>query len=359
MKRLLLSAAILLMVLQLPAQTADKYQKAIAQAKEIFNVFADENDIPGTAVAVGIKGEIVWSEGLGYADLEQQVRVKPDHTKFRIGSVSKPITAAALGILYEEGKIDLDAPIQTYVPDFPEKEHTITLRQLAGHTAGIRHYRGDEFLSSEHYPTVAEGLDIFKDDPLLFEPGTDYSYSSYGWNLISAAIEGASGQSFLTYVQDFVLTPLDMYHTAADYTNRIIPDRSRFYVKDDDHGAIPAPFVDNSYKWAGGGFLASAEDLVRFGMAHLTEELLKSGTINEFTTSQTLADGSATNYGIGWQTGEDEKGRAYFGHSGGSVGGITQLVIFPEQEIVVGMVTNVNPVQYNGAHLRIAECFMR
>jgi len=358
MKRLLFSATLLVMVLPLLGQT-DDYQKAIAQAKEIFETFADENDIPGTAVAVGINGKIVWSEGLGYADLEQQVRVKPDRTKFRIGSVSKPITAAALAILYEEGKIDLDAPIQTYVPDFPEKEHTITLRQLAGHTAGIRHYRGAEFLSSKHYPTVDEGLDIFKEDDLLFEPGTDYSYSSYGWNLISAAIEGASGQSFLTYVQDFVFTPLSLDHTAADYTNRLVPDRSRFYVKNGNSGVIPAPYVDNSYKWAGGGFLASAEDLVRFGMAHLTEDLLKAKTIEEFTTAQTLSDGSTTNYGIGWQTGEDEEGHAYFGHSGGSVGGITQLVIFPEQGIVVGMVTNVNPVQYNGAHLRIANCFMR
>lgn len=359
MKRLLISATLLILGLPVLAQTTGEYQEAIAEAKEIFAAFADENDIPGTAVAVGVKGEIVWSEGLGYADLEQQVRVKPDRTKFRIGSVSKPITAAALGILYEEGKIDLDVPIQTYVPDFPEKEFPITLRQLAGHTAGIRHYRGDEFLSSKHYPTVAEGLDIFKDDSLLFEPESDYSYSSYGWNLISAAIEGASGQAFLTYVQDFVFTPLGMYHSAADYTNRIVPDRSRFYVKDVNHGAIPAPFVDNSYKWAGGGFLASAEDLVRFGMAHLSEDLLKPETIEEFTTSQTLTDGSKTNYGIGWQSGEDEEGRAYFGHSGGSVGGITQLVIFPEQGIVVAVVTNVNPVQYDGAHLRIADCFMR
>ena len=132
------------------------------------------------------------------------IPVSPDKSLFRVGSVSKTFTAAALGKLVEAGKLALDRPIQAYVPEFPEKEYPITLRLLAGHLACIRHYRGSEFLSNEYYATVGEGLEIFKDDPLLFKPGTKYAYSSYGWNLISAAIENTSKEPFLDVMEKVV-----------------------------------------------------------------------------------------------------------------------------------------------------------
>lgn len=142
---------------------------------------------------------MIWSKGFGYADIENQIPVDPSLTKFRIGSVSKTLTAAAMGDLMKKDRLDPDTIVQTYVPDFPKKEYEITVRQVAGHTAGIRHYRGIEFMSSKLFKTVDEGRAIFEDDPLLFEPGTQYSYSSYGWNLISAVIEGASEEDFLGY----------------------------------------------------------------------------------------------------------------------------------------------------------------
>lgn len=156
-----------------------------------------DNNIPGVSVAVGANDLIVWAEGFGWADLEQQVPVT-QITRFRIGSVSKPLTAAAAGLLYEQGALDLDAPIQTYVPSFPGKEWPITTRQLMGHTAGIRHYRNDtEGYSAAHFETVTDALSMFANDPLLFEPGSRYSYSSFGFNLLSAVLEGASQRSFL------------------------------------------------------------------------------------------------------------------------------------------------------------------
>src|SRR2546426_9120253 len=148
--------------------------------------------IPGVQVAVAVNGKLVWSEGCGYADAERQQPVTRE-TQFRIGSVSKPLTATAVVLLYERGKLDLDAPVQRYVPSFPDKGYPITTRQLAGHLAGIRHYRGDEFVLNRRFGSVGEGLTIFQDDSLLFPPGTRFSYSSYGWNLISAVIEGAAG----------------------------------------------------------------------------------------------------------------------------------------------------------------------
>lgn len=354
LRKFFLFSLLISSVTWLPAQVSPE---TLTEARAIVEKFMTDNHIPGASVTVTVRGAVVWSEGFGYADLENQVPVVPDRTLFRIGSVSKPITAAALGLLYDQGKINLDAPIQTYVPDFPVKKYPITLRQLAGHIAGIRHYRDNEMLSSAYYPTVKSGLSIFAQDTLLFQPGTKYSYSSYAWNLISAAIEQASGEDFLSYVQHHVFDYLGMTNTYADQNREIIPNRARFYQTDAKGKAYNALYVDNSYKWAGGGFISTTEDLARFANAHLGSWLLSDTTRNIWMTSQHTTDGKATNYGIGWATNDDSHGHHWVGHSGGSVGGITQMVTFPEQGVTIAMLTNVDPVRYGDTHLRIAHLF--
>src|SRR5580658_9915283 len=184
--------------------------------------------VPGLSVAVGQDGKIIWSEGFGFADLEAKKPVTPQ-TMFRIGSVSKPLTAAGLMLLVEQGKLDLDADIHRYVPEFPDKGHPITTRQLAGHLAGIRHYQGQEFYLTRHHSHVREGLHIFENDPLLSVPGEKYFYSSYGFNLISMVMEASAGRDFLSYMQDAVWTPLAMTNTMPDDATRAIPQRTRFY----------------------------------------------------------------------------------------------------------------------------------
>jgi CubicO group peptidase (beta-lactamase class C family) len=149
----------------------------------------------GFSVAVAVNGRVVWTQGYGYADLEQKVPVTPE-TKFRIGSVSKSLTAAAVARLAQEGKLDVDAPVQRYVPTFPDKGVVITTREVGGHLAGIRPYNDGEFETCAHYANVVDALDIFKNDPLIAPPGTKFSYSSYGFNLISAVVRGAAGESF-------------------------------------------------------------------------------------------------------------------------------------------------------------------
>ena len=210
--------------------------------------------IPGVQVAVAINGTLVWSEGFGYADAARR-RPVTRATQFRIGSVSKPLTAATVALLYEQGKLDLDAPVQRYVPTFPDKGYPITTRQLAGHLAGIRHYRDREFFQTRHFATVRDGLAIFQDDSLLFPPGTRFSYSSYGWNLVSAVVEGAAGQDFLSYISARVFRPLGLTHTAPDRSDSLIPERTQFYDPDSNGAYHVAPTVDNSYKWARGGFV--------------------------------------------------------------------------------------------------------
>ncbi|MCL7960438.1 MAG: beta-lactamase family protein [marine benthic group bacterium] len=319
----------------------DDYIEAIQDSRALIVEIMEEAGIPGASVAVGIGGQIVWAEGFGWADVELGVPVTT-LTRFRVGSVSKPITAAGLGLLVERGQIDLDAPVQTYVPDFPEKRWPITTRQLGGHTAGIRHYRGAEMMSARRYPTVESGLEIFADDSLLFEPGTEFSYSSYGWNLLSAVMEGASGEDFLTFMRDEVFEPLGLRHTVADHTDSIVTFRTSFYEKRGDGAVINAPYVDNSYKWAGGGFLSTPEDLVRFGQQHLGPGFLEAETLTELQAPQTLRNGESTGYGIGWSSGEQDDGDRTYAHAGGSVGGATLLLLVPEHDLVVAGVVNIS-----------------
>jgi serine beta-lactamase-like protein LACTB, mitochondrial len=313
--------------------------------------------IPGLAMAVAVDGKIVFSEGFGYADLEERAPVWPE-TKFRIGSISKPLTATAVVQLVAQGKLDLDAPIQKYVPSFPAKGATITSRMLAGHLGGIRHYQGDEFNIQKHYANVLESLKIFEDDPLVAPPGTQFNYSSYGYNLLSAAVESASGEEFPAYMQNQVFQPLSLRHTVADQNSRIIELRSRFYEQEKDKPLENAPYVDNSYKWAGGGFLSSAEDLVHFGSALLQPGFLNADSLALLFTSQKTKDGKETGYGIGWNVKKSKSGQRIYEHSGGSVGGHCQLILYPDSRVVVALVTNLSNAPWDIEEVEsVAEAF--
>jgi len=301
-------------------------------------------NIPGFALAVAVDGKLVWSEAFGYADLAAK-RPTTTETQFRIGSVSKPLTADAVAQLYEAGKLDLDAPVQRYVPTFPDKGAPITTRLLGGHLAGIRHYKGNEFTLNQRFPSVTAGLAIFKDDSLVAPPGTRFSYSSYGFNLISAVVEGASGQQFLAYMSRHVFQPLGMAHTAPDKNDSLIPNRTRFYDRTDSGQFVLSPTVDNSYKWGGGGFLSTAEDLVKFGTAHLSPGYLKAATLELLFTPQHTTSGSATPYGIGWFVDTDTLGHRYVYHGGGSVGGTTAFGVDRDSRVVIALVTNLTDAQ--------------
>src|SRR5215469_1124335 len=218
------------------AATANAHAPDYSQAEGHARAMAKQwlaRGIPGLSVAVAVDGQMVYSEGFGLADLEERVPVWAT-TKFRIGSVSKPLTATALVELAEAGRVDLDAPVQNYVPSFPDKGGKITARLLAGHLAGIRHYQGDEFQMAKHYENVMDGLKIFADDPLIAPPGTKFSYSSYGYNLLSAVIESAAGEKFLAYMHEHVFGPLALRRTTEDQPAEIIVQRTRFYTRAKD-----------------------------------------------------------------------------------------------------------------------------
>ncbi len=325
----------------------------VASIDSICKLSVDKGHYPGLAIAVVEKGKKEWTKGYGYADIESKRPINPSDDLFRIGSISKTITASALARLVEKGSLSLDKPISGYYHGFPPDKDSITLRQLGGHKAGIRHYNGIEFLSDVHYSSIEDALEVFIHDTLLYKPGTDYKYSTYGFTLISKVMESGTGIPFLKIIKDEVQTPLHLADLKPDITDSTRYHRVQFYDFQDDH-IVVSPHVDLSNKWAGGGMLCSAEDLARFGYALTGPGYLDAGELEEFTKSQSLPNGKKTNYGIGFRIGKDDDGKLWYGHSGGSVGGTSMLLIYPEEDLTIVTLVNLTGAEMNDLAMRIA-----
>lgn len=320
-----------------------QYRGAVEAGRTLVGALMREANLPGLQVAVARGGQILWSEGFGTANLESAEPVTT-LAKFRIGSLAKPLTAAAAVKLQQDGRLDLDGRVRRYVPSFPEKPHPITVRQLLGHLGGIRHYRdGEDQIRYNTYDSVEEALTIFEHDSLVHRPGSAYEYSSYGYVLASAAVAGAADRGFLSVMRDEVFGPLDMRHTVADHVDSIIPHRAEFYRESDEDGRLlNAPFTDNSYKWAAGGYLSTAEDLVRFASGLMAGELVRESLVDTMFASMVTSDGDTTGYGMGWRPRTDWTGRPVMRHGGSSIGGRAFLVLYPNERLSVAILVNAS-----------------
>jgi len=340
--------------------------EASEEARQIVRTSIAEQNLPGLSVAVGVGSDLVWAEGFGWADLDNHVRVTPD-TRLRIGEVSIPLTSAAVGLLLERHTLKLDDEIQVYVPEFPRKQWPVTLRQLMGDLAGIRNDEGDEEPLEPCERTV-DGLQRFADAALRFEPGTQYRRSSYGWILVSAAVEAAAHERFFTFMRTQILEPLGMAATIPDNAAAYVPDRSAFYFPkfagDTRYGPEAAREGDHSCAAGAGGFLSTPSDLVRFGVAVAGDTLLRRATVEMLQTPQRLTSGQQTDYGLGWtletvplagkparMAGHDTK--ADF------IGGTASLMTFPERGLVVAVISNTSFADTKSVALKIAEAFAK
>jgi serine beta-lactamase-like protein LACTB, mitochondrial len=341
-----------------------QWTSAARQGREIARVGLLDQNLPGLSVAVGAGGEIVWAEGFGFADLENQRRVTPD-TQFRSGEASKALTSAAVGLLVEHGKLKLDDEIQTYVPDFPKKQWPVTLRQLMGHVAGLRDDAGDEAWLSPCEKTL-EGLQLFAEDTLLFEPGTQYRASSYSWILVSAAVEAAADERFFRFMRAQIFEPLGMTATRPDSVSESIADRATFYFPrfagETRYGPESAREGDHSCYAGASAFLSTPSDLVRFGMAVNNGKLLQPGTVTLIQTALRLPSGEETGYGLGWRIetvplGGESTRMVGHGTKADFIGGSTYLMTFPSRGIVVAAMSNTAFADMRSVALNVAEAF--
>jgi CubicO group peptidase (beta-lactamase class C family) len=347
---------------------ARKWTSVVEGARQTVRASVAEQNLPGLSIAVGVAHEIAWAEGFGYADLERKIVVTPDML-FRIGGVSVPLTSAAVGLLVEHKKLSLDDEIQTYVPEFPRKPWPVTLRQLMANTAGVREDLGDEEPLTPRCDRTVDVLPRFARDPLRFEPGTQYRRWSYGWTLVSAAVETASFDRFFKFMRADVFEPLGMIRTVPDvsFTERI-PDRVTFYFPrvagETRYGLELARDGDYSCLAGEAGFLSTPTDLVRFGMALIDGRLLQPATVKLLQTSQRLRSGEETGYGLGWKTeilpldGEPAR-MAGADTRTDFIGGSASLMTFPERGIVVAVTSNTGYADAPAIALSVAEAFAR
>jgi serine beta-lactamase-like protein LACTB len=338
---------------------------AVEHGREIVRAGLTAQNLPGISVAVGVGGDIVWAEGFGWADLDNRVPVAPE-MRFRIGTASTALTSAAVGLLLEKGRLKLEDKIQTYVPEFPEKQWPVTLRQVMGHQAGVRSDSGDEGpLFSVRCERPVEALQYFKDSPLLFEPGTQYRYSRYGWILVSAAVEHATNAPFLSFMRRQIFEPLGMDHTEADSATEPIPDRVTFYFPrfagDPRYGPDLMRPLDYSCYAGSSAFLSTPSDLVRFAMAINSGKLLQPATVRLLQTSQRLPSGQETGYGLGWDletVALAGKPTTVVGHDGDSLGGmVASFWTFPAQGIVVSVTSNISYADTASLAVKVAQAF--
>ena len=206
-----------------------RYSGAVDESRRLARALVVEENLPGLSLAVAADGELVWAEGFGWADVERRAPVTP-LTRFRLGSVSKTLTAAAVAVLHDRVRIDLDAPVQRYVPAYPEKQWTLTTRQLMGDIAGVHVIRGDnnDSMPARDCASLDEALQIVAVEPLLFEPGTKYRFPTNGWILLSAVVEAAAREPFPTFMTREVFTPLGMESTVIEADEKL-PDTTSFY----------------------------------------------------------------------------------------------------------------------------------
>ncbi|MBP0903643.1 serine hydrolase domain-containing protein [Mariniflexile gromovii] len=358
MKRIIASIMLLLGAVGFTQTIESPNQVKTREAKKLAKKFLKKHGITGMSISVSKHGDLIWSQGFGYSNRKEKIRVKPDTTIFRIASISKSITAVALARLANDKLIDLDSSIYKYVPEYPKHNYDFTVRQLGGNLAGIRHYKDNVEYALNKKMSITEGLDLFKNDDLLCEPGTHYNYSSFGYVLLSEIIQKATHTPFETLVQDSIFKPLNMTHSMVDVSDAEVPNLTQFYRSSAFKKRIIAKPVANEYKVAGGGFLSTSEDIVKFGNELIFPKILSEKAIAEITTSQCLVTGERTGYGIGFSCEKSINDTPKFYHTGGGVGASSILMVFPKEEVVIAVLTNLTGVSMTDFGQELEKVFV-
>lgn len=311
-------------------------------AQRLLSALQEMTGVPGMSAAVSKDGEIVWTGAAGLRDAEKGVPVD-DNTMFRIASVSKLFTAALVLKLAEDGVFDLDADIRTYVPEWPDHDDAIvTLRHLAAHTAGVAHYGSeDRYDPLAGYESLTDALSIYAHKPPLFPPGESYSYSSYGYALMGAALESMTGRSFEENLESLLLQPLALQNTRVEHVDTTPLNASKLY----SNTGAEIGRNDQRHVVGATGILSTAKDLVRFADAYRSGDVVSPETIEMSWTPVPLADGGVTggarfSVGFGWRIGRDWDSAWVTHHAGTTPGARSILSINRDRGTSVALLSN-------------------
>jgi len=316
-----------------------------SRAQAVIDKTVAEAALPALVAGIAKNGQIIWMGATGYSDIENKVKATPDMVH-RLASVSKPLTATAAMQLVEQKKLDLDAPFRNYVPSWPEKtEGEILLWHLLSHTSGIRHYAGRENRPTEHYDTLFDAMNVFKDRPLAFAPGDKYLYTTYGYTALGAAIESASGEPYADYMRAHVWAPAGMEHTSLEVKGVDVANKAKLYRRGAD-GPVADAYDDASVRYPGGGIQSTVGDLLRFAIAFESEKLLSKMTMERMQVIPPLrmppADGKREPpYALGWIVRDSKDYGRILTHDGGQSGTSTNFAIYPDHHVAVAVLCNL------------------
>jgi CubicO group peptidase (beta-lactamase class C family) len=331
------------------------YSRAIKAIHDFVNQQMAFDKTPGLSVGF-LKDDFTWTQGFGYADLENRVPAKPQ-SSYRMASITKTFTATAVLQLMEAGKMSLDAEIQTYVPYFPRKKWPITVRQLLGHLGGIPHYiNREEELHIKHHKNTREAIAIFQDFDLVAEPGTKFHYSSYGYNLLGAAIENASGQPYGQYIKEHIFDALGMADTRMDDPTALIPHRVEGY-RLLNGTIVNSEYVDMSSRFAAGGTRSTVADLLKYARGIIDRKLLRPETWKLMFEPMATKDGILTERGLCWSV-SPWKGHFQISHGGSQQETRTYLLIFPLEEFALAVASNMENFDRQLYTQKITECIL-
>jgi len=299
----------------------------------------DKQHIPGLSLAVVKNGHIEKSAGYGLANVELNVPVRPD-TVFQIQSITKTLTASAVMLLVEEGKLGLDDKITKHLSGLPESWKEITVRQLLSHTSGIKDFINEPTVDMRKDIQPEEVIESLRKLPLNFQPGEKYAYTNTGYHLLAMIIRKITGQYWGEFLQERILVPLEMNDTRVISLSSLITNRASGYLWENGelrNGRFIAPTI---LAYAGGGLRSTVLDIAKWDAALYTEKILKRSTLDQMWTPMKLNDGSDSSYGLGWGV-TNYHGHRLISHTGSHMTGFkTALARFVDDKLTVIVFTN-------------------
>jgi CubicO group peptidase (beta-lactamase class C family) len=335
-------------------------QSSFTEENQGLESLYSDHQLMGVSAAYSIDNKIIWQHSMGYADQENTIPFT-ERTLNRTASIAKPMTAIAIMQLVENGQIDLDVPIQTYLPNYPtKKKGTITVRHLLTHSSGIDAYKNaKEAETQKEYPTLTDATEVFSKRKLKFTPGTDFFYTTYGYVVLGLIIEVVSGLSYEEYMKQNIWDKVGMASTGVEKYNVNYTNKSQLFHH--EKGKTRLGKKNNlSSKVPGGGIYSTVEDLLKFGNGVVNNTFVKAATLEQMIEVNGLKkDGNP--YGFGWFLyGPAPHQNVVIGHSGEQTGVSSQLMIIPKSKTVVVVLSNTSGkwkevIQYSGALIGLSE----
>ena len=312
---------------------------------------------PGATALVYRKGDIILRKGFGFANMELKTPMKPENV-FEIGSITKQFTAISILLLEERGKLNITDEITKFIPDYPTNGKSISIHHLLNHTSGIKSYTSmPSFMEKARVDmSPKELIDVFKDEPMDFDPGEQFLYNNSGYILLGHIIEVVTGDTYENFIQKNIFDPLDMENSYYGSHKRIIDNRAYGYQKDGDT-FVNADYLSMTLPYAAGSLMSNVDDLLKWQLALNNYRLISKESYEKAINGSTLNNGEKIGYGYGLQDGMTQ-GTKSISHGGGIFGYTTMGVYLPEEDIFVSVLSNCNCNSPSDVAVKIAAVAM-